>query len=40
MLKKVQQEKDRANDLRLSDAFFVTKYGSKFKLDCKNIKNE
>jgi hypothetical protein len=40
MLKKVQQEKERASGFRLSDAFFVTKYGSKFKLDGKNIKNE
>lgn len=40
MLRKVQQEKDRANNLMLSDIFVVTKYGSRFKLDAKNIKNE
>ena len=32
MLKKMQQEKERANGMRLSDVFFITKYGSKFKI--------
>ncbi len=40
MLKKLQLEKERTNDFRLSHAFFVTKYGSKFKISCKNMKNE
>ena len=39
MLKKLQQEKERANDLRLSEAFFITKYGSRFRIDSKALKN-
>ena len=35
MLKKIEADKDRANELRLSEAFFITKYGSKFNLDQK-----
>jgi tRNA splicing endonuclease len=38
MLKKIQQEKERANDLRLSEAFFITKYGSRFRIDSKTLK--
>lgn len=40
MLKKIQKEKDRANDLRLSDAFFITKYGPRFNIDCKVVKHD
>jgi hypothetical protein len=35
MLKKMEQEKERANGMRLSDAFFITKYGSRFKIDAR-----
>lgn len=38
MLNKLKAEKERANQMRLSDAFFITKYGSKFKLDEKSFK--
>ena len=38
MLNKIKTEKERANEMRLSDAFFITKYGSKFKLDSNMIK--
>lgn len=37
MLKKMQADKERANDLRLSDAFFITKYGSRFRIDSKQL---
>ena len=36
MLKKMQVDKERAHelgDLRLSDAFFITKYGLKFNIN-------
>lgn len=33
MLKKIQLEKERVNDMRLSEAFFITKYGSRFRIE-------
>jgi tRNA splicing endonuclease len=38
MLKKIQHEKERVNDMRLSEAFFITKYGSRFRIDSKVTK--
>ena len=35
MLDKVKQEKERVNDMKLSDAFFITKYAEKFKINPK-----
>ncbi len=36
MLRKIEADKERGtNDMRLSDAFFITKYGSKFNVDSK-----
>ncbi len=35
MLRKIENERERINDLRLSDAFFISKY-SKFRLDPKD----
>ena len=40
MLKKIQLEKERVNDLRLSEAFFITKYGTRFILDTKTVKGD
>jgi hypothetical protein len=37
MLRKIEIDRERVNDLRLSDAFIVTKYGSKFHIDVKEI---
>lgn len=37
MLRKIELERERINDLRLSDAFIVTKYGSKFRIDAKEV---
>ena len=36
MLNKVKAEKERAHEMKLSDAFFVTKYGSKFMMNQKH----
>ena len=33
MLKKIQLEKERVHDMRLSEAFFITKYGSRFRIE-------
>jgi len=40
MLRKTQADRDRANDLRLSDAFFITKYGSRFLIDKTTLRND
>lgn len=40
MLRKTQADRDRVNDLRLSDAFFITKYGSRFLMDKVNVRND
>lgn len=37
MLRKLQADKERAKDLRLSEAFFITKYGQRFMVDAKNL---
>jgi hypothetical protein len=37
MLRKIEIDRERINDLRFSEAFVVTKYGSKFHIDAKEI---
>ena len=38
MLNKIKTEKDRINDMKLSDAFSITKYATRFRIDEKLIK--
>ena len=37
VMEKSKLDKNRGKELRLSDAFFITKYGSKFDISCKKI---
>jgi hypothetical protein len=32
MLDKVKQERERVNEMKLSDAFYITKYAEKFHI--------
>ena len=38
MLDKLKTEKDRINEMKLSDAFSITKYATRFRIDEKLIK--
>ena len=37
IMDKCKLDKNRGKELRLSDAFFITKYGSKFDISCKKM---
>ena len=38
MLNKIKQDKEKANELKINDIFFVTKYAKKFNMPTKDIK--
>jgi hypothetical protein len=37
IMEKIKADKNRSKELGLSDAFFITKYGSKFDISCKKL---
>ncbi len=37
IMDKIKADKNRGKELKLSDAFFITKYGSKFDISCKKM---
>ena len=39
MLKKIKADRDRSQEIKQQDIFYITKYANKFKIDTKNLIN-
>lgn len=37
MLKKIKADRDRSQEIKQQDIFYITKYANKFKIDTKNL---
>jgi 5-methylcytosine-specific restriction endonuclease McrBC regulatory subunit McrC len=39
MLKKIKADRERSQEIKQQDIFYITKYANKFKIDTKNLIN-
>lgn len=37
MLKKIKADRERSQEIKQQDIFYITKYANKFKIDTKNL---